>query len=172
MTEEIAEEMAKRETWWVPMATIMKIHGENDPIPELKAGNQEIFDVHFPQAIKWALDKGIRIAMGTDLGSHFMDCSGKELAYMVNAGMSPGKAIETCTKLAAEYMGTSDIVGTIAAGKEADLLVLEGNPLEDITVLGRIESFLLVMQAGRPLTGPMIKQFPFQRPVLPWSQSQ
>ncbi|NIN98622.1 MAG: amidohydrolase family protein, partial [Anaerolineae bacterium] len=113
-----------------------------------------------------ARKKGVRIATGTD-AAYGADPLGKELKLMVDAGLSPGQAIEVSTKSAAEAMRMDDLVGTLEPGKEADLLVVDGDPLADIEVLTKVEKLSLVMQAGKPCSGPMATQFQLEIPTYP-----
>ena len=69
-----------------------------------------------------------------------------ELQAMVNGGLSPLQALVSATGGNANALGISDFVGTIAPGKEADLLVVDGNPDEDITAVAKVAA---VFQAGR-----------------------
>jgi imidazolonepropionase-like amidohydrolase len=73
----------------------------------------------------------------------------RELAYLVDAGLTPYQALESGTRNVAVHFGTADQTGTIARGKRADLVLLEGNPLADITNVGRQAG---VMIGGRWLS--------------------
>ena len=98
-----------------------------------------------------ALNKaGARIILGCDTGLEdhlFGYAEQRELAEMVTAGMSPAQVIVAATSRSAEYLGLRTI-GTLAAGKRADFIVLRGNPLEDIRQTRSIES---VYFDGRPV---------------------
>lgn len=92
--------------------------------------------------------------MGSDAGGYGYGQNLMELELMVEAGMSPAQAIEA-TRRAAECLGLEDEVGTLEPGKQADLLVLDGDPLEDIGTVRRLDRLLPVMQDGVPVAGPM-----------------
>lgn len=94
---------------------------------------------------------GIKIAMGTDLGPEpEMGTNAKELELYVNLGMTPMEALQTATKNAAEAMWLGKDVGTIEAGKFADILALDGDPSRDITVLNAKNNIRMVMKEGEP----------------------
>jgi imidazolonepropionase-like amidohydrolase len=82
-----------------------------------------------------AIERGVRIAFGTDSGVYPHGLNGRQLASYVRAGMSPLAAIRTATTTAAELMGWSDRVGSLAPGRFADLIAVAGDPLADITEL-------------------------------------
>jgi len=88
---------------------------------------------------------GAKIVLGTDAIPTMGDYAlGLEL--LVRAGMSPSAAIDSATRLAAEAIGLGDEVGTVSAGKSADLLVVDGDPLGDITRAGAVS---MVVRQGR-----------------------
>ena len=88
---------------------------------------------------------GAKIVLGTDAIPTMGDYAlGLEL--LVRAGMSPSAAIDSATRLAAEAIGLGDEVGTVSAGKSADLLVVDGDPLGDITKAGAVS---MVVRQGR-----------------------
>ena len=157
--------MAKRGTWYVPTFTIYRWHAAHNPNEAVRKAMQPILKSHVA-SFALALKAGVRIAMGTDAG-YVVGVIGIELQHMVEAGMTPAQAIEVSTRRAAECMQMEDDIGTLEPGKEADLLVVDGDPLQDIHVLSELDRLSLVIQAGRPVAGSMIYPFSSQRPELP-----
>ena len=99
-------------------------------------------------SFKRALAAGVRIAAGTDAGGSparhgFI---ARELELMVDSGMSPAAALESATREGAELMGIQDLAGTIEVGKQADMVLIDGDPLSDI---GALRNVWAVFQAGR-----------------------
>lgn len=88
---------------------------------------------------------GVKIAFGTDSGVSPHGENAKEFEYMVEAGMPPMEAIRSATVHAAEMLGISDDVGTLQAGRRADLIAVAGDPLEDIRLLQQVR---FVMKDG------------------------
>ncbi len=84
-----------------------------------------------------AIERGVRIAFGTDSGVYPHGLNGRQFASYVRAGMTPLAAIRTATTTAAELMGWSDRVGSLAPGRFADLVAVVGDPLADVTELER-----------------------------------
>jgi imidazolonepropionase-like amidohydrolase len=78
--------------------------------------------------------------MGTDSGVTPHGNNLRELGLMVEGGMSPMQAIVATTRTAAELMGLEEELGTIEPGKRADLVVVDGDPLDVATLADRIES--------------------------------
>lgn len=74
---------------------------------------------------------------------------------MVAFGMSPMEALVAATFAAARLLGIDQSVGTLAAGKQADLVIVEGNPLRNIGLLRRRDRLAGVMQAGKFVSGPL-----------------
>jgi len=107
------------------------------------------------ESIRMARDAGVRIAMGTDAGTPF-NIHGdnlSELKFLVDCGFSPMEAIEAGTRIAAQVLGMEKELGTIEEGKLADLVLIEGNPLEDIEILLKRELIRLVMKGGKQISG-------------------
>ena len=84
-----------------------------------------------------AIERGVRIAFGTDSGVYPHGLNGRQFACYVRAGMTPLAAIRTATTTAAELMRWSDRVGSLAPGRYADLVAVAGDPLADVTELER-----------------------------------
>jgi imidazolonepropionase-like amidohydrolase len=92
-----------------------------------------------------ALAAGVRIAYGTDTGVYPHRFAARQLPYMVRYGMTPVQAVRSATLSAAELMGWEDRVGSIAVGKEADVIAVSGDALAD---LRSFENVVFVMKGG------------------------
>ncbi|WP_069872022.1 amidohydrolase family protein [Fusibacter sp. 3D3] len=110
--------------------------------------------VHNIKSIEMAKAAGIRIAFGTDFtnskNTRYSEI-GREFVAMTEAGLTPMEAIKSATKNAAYLLQQSDLIGTIEVGKLADLVVVSGNPLEDITRLQGSDKIKVVFQNGFPV---------------------
>ncbi len=96
--------------------------------------------------IRALFDAGARLLAGTDSGIGLSAPGSSihdELSDLVGAGLSPYEALRAATSGAAEFLEEDSEIGTVAAGKRADLLVVDGNPLEDVTALRSIEAVVL-----------------------------
>ncbi|MEK7406546.1 MAG: amidohydrolase family protein [Acidobacteriota bacterium] len=110
---------------------------------------------HFPQWFEMAkknlkrlADAGVKYAFGTDSGPpmrFFGYFEHRELEFMADAGLTPAQIITAATRSAAEFLGVSKDLGTLEAGKWADMIVLGKNPLENVTNTRSLE---IVMIAG------------------------
>jgi imidazolonepropionase-like amidohydrolase len=98
------------------------------------------------QIVKTLHAAGVRILAGTDAPMPQVYpgfALHKELELLVEAGLSPADALRSATIWPAEFLGMSDSIGSIATGKRADLLLLDGNPLSDISQTQRIRAVVL-----------------------------
>ncbi|MBK5285795.1 MAG: amidohydrolase family protein, partial [Bacteroidia bacterium] len=96
---------------------------------------------NFQKAVK----AGVKIAYGTDAGVYPHGWNGKQFFYMVKFGLTPIQAIQSATIDAADLLNWKDKTGSIAKGKLADIIAVESNPLDDITVLEHVK---FVMKDG------------------------
>ena len=92
-----------------------------------------------------AVRAGVKMAFGTDAGVCPHGINARQFAFMVKYGMTPMQALQAATVNAADLIGHSDLIGSIKAGKSADVIAVNGDPLVDIKVL---ESVAFVMKEG------------------------
>jgi imidazolonepropionase-like amidohydrolase len=93
-----------------------------------------------------AVRERVKIAFGTDSGVSRHGDNGQEFALMVKNGMAPAAAIRAATVDAADLLGRFDTIGTVEAGKDADIVAVRGDPTQDVRLLERID---FVMKHGR-----------------------
>jgi len=98
------------------------------------------------ESFRRAARAGVRIAFGTDAGIFPHGWNAKQLAKMVEWGLTPLQAIQSATSAAAELLRWQDRIGALEAGLLADVIGVEGDPLKDVTVLERKIPF--VMKGG------------------------
>jgi imidazolonepropionase-like amidohydrolase len=101
---------------------------------------------HIVATLERAHKAGIRIAFGTDTAVSPHGENAREFALMVKAGMTPMQAIAAATVTAAEHIGQSQNIGTVEAGKAADIVATKRSPLSDIRELERV---VFVMRDGK-----------------------
>lgn len=145
-TPELLDRMAAEGQYLVPTFMVLEHHRERGtPFAREKAAAMR--ESHI-RTLEMAMAKGVPVAMGTDGGPYVHGQNAFELELMVEAGMTPMQSIVASTKTAAECLGLGAEVGTLEAGKYADLIVVDGDPLADITLLRQPERFGLVMKEG------------------------
>ena len=98
-----------------------------------------------------AYENGVNIAFGTDTGVSEHGKNAEEFTYLVAAGMSEMEAIESATTIASKHIGLDKVIGTLEAGKYADLIGVDGNPLERIEELRDVD---FVMKGGKVYKSP------------------
>jgi len=89
---------------------------------------------------------GVKVAFGTDAAVYPHGENAHEFAAMVRRGLTPLQAIQAATVNAADLLGWADRVGTLEAGRFADLIAVDGDPLADVAVLERVP---FVMKGGQ-----------------------
>lgn len=118
-------------------------HKENWPEGYLRK-NAETTDAQ-RQAFRKAVKAGVKIAYGTDAGVYPIGTNAKQFAYMVKFGMTPMQAIQSATVVAADLLNWQADVGAVSAGRFADMIAVDGDPLVDISIL---EKTPVVMKGG------------------------
>lgn len=152
------DEMAKLGTWYVPCLSNPRHLAELASDDRMRDWNKLVVEGN-RRAFRLAMEAGVPIAMGTD-SAYAVGETALELKWMVEAGMSTAEAIATSTGRAAQFLGVQDDVGILRAGREADLLVIDGDPLRQIDLLADIGRLALVMQAGVGISGRMAHDLP------------
>jgi len=117
-------------------------------LPQSIRKTKEVIEDH-KASFSRAVQAGVRVAMGTDSGVGEHGCNAEELQRMVEAGMTPMQAIVASTKTASECVHMAGDVGTLEPGKYADLLVVDGDPLGDISVLQNKDCLSLILKGGQ-----------------------
>ena len=139
--------MADKDMTLVPTLTVFAHHSaEGNPVAQVEARE---FREHHIETVQQAMRYGVRVVAGTDAGGWFHGNNAIELDMLADAGMTPMQAIVAGTREAAACCGLDGDVGTLEAGKLADLIVVDGDPLRDITALQERERIRLVMKEGQ-----------------------
>jgi len=154
LTDEGARVMVEHQTWLVPTLMAGFMVGSDSGsarLPPWAAVKGRAAWAASQQGIRRAVAAGVRIALGTDAGVFPHGTNGREFELLVRfGGMTPMQAIQAGTTSAASLLGWERDVGSIEAGKFADLVAVDGDPLADISLLQR-PSF--VMKGGEVFVG-------------------
>ncbi|WP_439695758.1 amidohydrolase family protein [Mucilaginibacter sp. AW1-7] len=137
-------------TWYVPtiiagksVADSARMPGYFPPVIARKA--LEI-GPQIQQTFTKAYKAGVKIAFGTDAGVYAHGKNYIEFQYMVEGGMTPMEAIKAATSSAADLLGMSSKIGSIASGKSADIVAVDGDPLLDIKAMKNVS---FIMKEGK-----------------------
>jgi len=146
MNDEDIAAMKKHGTYFVPTAYLidwMQQYGNLSPLYAQKM--KDVSAVEKANAIK-AIKAGVKVALGTDASVYPHGLNAHEIDVYVNQfGMTPLQGIQTGTLNAADLMGWTDKVGSIAPGKWADIIAVDGDPLKDVRILQHVA---FVMKSG------------------------
>lgn len=147
LSEETLRLMKERGTWFVPTWVTMNEMNEEQYDYVLRLRGKHMVP-HLEKAIRTAYRLGVRIATGAD--NYYQAESINRIAFEVEAfvrlGMTNFDALQTATVNSAELLGVDDRTGRIAVGYEADLILLPGNPLEDVAAL---QDVVMVISNGQ-----------------------
>ncbi|MDP9230602.1 MAG: amidohydrolase family protein [Bacteroidota bacterium] len=149
MDDEAIELFKKYGVWYVPTIIAGKSTADSAKIPGYFS------DIVTPKALATgpkiqatfakAYKAGVKIAFGTDGGVYKHGLNWREFLYMIEAGMPPMAAIKSATINAAELLGMKEQLGSIEVGKLADVIAVDGDPLKDLQVFGKV---IFVMKDG------------------------
>ena len=127
----VMAKMAAQGTFFVPTLTVYVYHRESAS-PHVRARAAALHP-HHVASVQRALELGVPIAAGTDAGGHGHPKNALELKYLVEAGLTPMQALRAATQGAAQCLGLERELGTLEKGRLADLVVVNGSPLADVT---------------------------------------
>ncbi len=152
LDDEAIELMLEHGTFLVPTLlaplAVVEIAESQGTMPEYGVRKaRETLEIHRDSIAK-AYQAGVKIAMGTDAGVMPHGTNLRELGLMCSVGMSPMESIVATTRTAAECLGWEDRVGTIEAGKLADVIITRTDPLADIHSLENPDNIALVIKDG------------------------
>lgn len=146
--------MADKGVFLVPTLVVHECwinHRKNRDVPEFMLEKSRSIEQQGRKVLHKAIAAGVRIAMGTDAGTNFNyhgKNSGEIIAYVKHGFMTPMEALQSATQTAAAAIEMDQQLGTLEKGKFADCLVLENNPLEDITGLSDPQNISMVIKGG------------------------
>ena len=150
MDKEIFKLMRKHNVYYVPTILAGNFVAEKAKIdgyfPEIVRPKAAAIGPIIQKTFARAHENGVDIAFGTDSGVSAHGDNAQEFALMVASGMSEMDAIRTATLNTAKLLGIEDTLGTIEAGKLADLVAVKGNPIDNIELL---EDIQFVMKDGK-----------------------
>jgi imidazolonepropionase-like amidohydrolase len=149
LTEELAAEMVTRGTALCPTLLVYHTIAANrkGTIPAYAVNKARLAAEVHGESFRLAMEAGVRIVAGTDAGSPETPHPSlvAELELMHKYGMPRHRVLASATRVAADVLGLGASLGTVEPGKQADLPVVEGNPLDDLAHLRRVR---YVLRAG------------------------
>ncbi|HXG93291.1 MAG TPA: amidohydrolase family protein [Blastocatellia bacterium] len=146
LDDEALKMMVEHGTFWCPTLSVY--------LPETQEDDTEMrrrIVAHHKEVFQKAMQMGVKICFGTDVGAFDHGTSAREFVKMVEYGMKPIEAIRSATTRAAELLRMEKQIGAIEPGKYADVIAVEGNPLDDIRALTHVA---FVMKAGQVYKTP------------------
>ncbi len=163
LDDESVELMLERGTYLVPTLTapFLIAHGglEAGIPPYMVDKGYQVLEDHVA-SYRRALAAGVRVAMGTDQGTPLSRPgeNAQEIVRMAEHGLSPAAAILAATTWAATLLRLDNAVGDLREGMQADILVLDADPLADIGVLTNDQCIRAVIKGGRVVRGPATRK--------------
>ena len=143
--------MKENGTFLVPTLAVFELRSNPDPeldIPAYVLDKMNYVKDAGPQSVAIADSVGIKIGSGSDCGGSLQSKKAVELELQARV-TGPMKALISATAVNAELMGLDTQIGTVEVGKLADLIVVDGDPLSDITILQDPDKIPLIMQSGQ-----------------------
>lgn len=136
--------MAQNNVYWVPTLYAYILSEHESTSPERKRILRNTVEKH-KETFQRALKTEVKIAFGVDI-TGYHGTNAKEFELMVKYGIAPMKAIQSATSVAADLLEMQNQIGSIEAGKLADIIAVQGDPLKDITIFQKVD---FVMKDGK-----------------------
>ena len=155
MSEATMDAMIKHGTWYVPTVTAGKAVSDSAQyakgfFPEVVRVKALNIGPQIQETLKKAYKKGVKIAFGTDAGVYPHGKNNLEFVFMAEAGMKNADILRSATLDAATLLRLNDKIGTLEPGKLADIVAVQGNPLDDIKAMLNVT---FVMKDGKVVKG-------------------
>lgn len=165
LTDELIELMLQKDVWLVPtlvapLAVIEYAEAHPDIVPPMMATKALNVVEDHQRSIRKAIEAGVKIAMGTDSGVGRHGENGRELQLMVETGMTPMQSIRATTLHAAQLLHLDKQLGTLAEGKLADIIVVAGDVLNDISIIANPDNVKLVLKGGKAAKNTLTTDVP------------
>jgi imidazolonepropionase-like amidohydrolase len=149
MNDDSIATLKKNGTYVVPTLYLTEWWSENGSklhMPDFIVTKMKLVSAQSEKNLQKAFQAGVKVALGTDAAVYPHGLNAHELAVYVKLGMTPLQAIQTTTINDADLLGWSDKIGTLEPGKWADIIAVDGDPIQDITTLQRVK---FVMKSGQ-----------------------
>jgi len=154
LDDEAIAMMLDRGAWLVPTLSapraVLDLAAAGTPFADAVLAKARMVLQEHTASVRRAIEAGVRVAMGTDSGVGAHGDNLREVALMVECGMTPAAALHAATGSAAELLGVAGELGTVQPGKRADLVLVDGDALDVQTLPDRIRA---VYQDGRLVSG-------------------
>jgi imidazolonepropionase-like amidohydrolase len=156
MDDEAIRLLKEKGVWYVPTLSAGIFVGEKAKLPgyfpDVVRPKAELVGSQIRATAAKAVKAGVPIAFGTDAGVGPHGENGKEFGFLVDAGLTPMQAIQAATSKAAKVLRAEKELGSVEAGKLADLVAFRMDPLADVSVFATPPAF--VMKGGVVVAGP------------------
>jgi imidazolonepropionase-like amidohydrolase len=156
--DEAIGEMKKNGTYLVPTLYLgdwFVEHAAENHVPDFLLVKAQAVMPAARKNVAHAFARGVKVAFGTDAAVYPHGLNAHEFAVMVKLGLTPLEAIQAATINAADLLGWADKIGAIEPGKWADIVAVNGDPLQDVTTLERVQ---FVMKGGTVVKNEYLQQ--------------
>jgi len=141
--------------------------GEKLGLGQKQRDEMKVNEPLWTRSIKEAYDAGVQIAAGGDLGNRYPHGdNARELEFMVDLGMPPMDVLKSATHVAARALRREDRYGSIQPGLEANVIVVNGDPLQNIKLLQELENINMVFQDGELVAGSEFRSPMDETPIV------